>query len=819
MKKKEVQPQPIETERLTVLRENSFAAFFHQKALPFLLRLFLTWVYGAFLLRYCCETLHIRWEVGWWRLFFGSNAHGPFLIQFLRSPEQIANSFYHLENLVIARLSYAMDRELLPYITTLPMTETFPFLLGGSVLLCSLLFWIVYGKRVLSDIWVLLHIVLLSLPFLFREIPSFWNFFCLLILVLAMIASPAKTSFKQELAQKRIGRPEYRYAGAMLIFFVLLFLASVLLSKEQFHKTTGWLREQKSELTIWGEQILAGMDGENGRFPVWGKRYTNTDPVFALVVKWPEKEEDSKKNETMISRTNLYLKEYAAIHYGARGWEEYEPEEEARLAELAARYHWTPEEYLLGAEHVINTMEVYTVYTEKEAWNLSNSLAGSRILTTVEVEPLKNAKDRAFLLSGALDFGMEEDYVPTPVSDLYLTGTGKRILQRFTYPLLHYEQFRSWESQKYLDWLYWENSPKAEEYTTFVRDTCLELPEGLGDGFFSITAQVEEKAKELSKRYPNATMESLKIQALRLWFYENAVYDTEPGLTPEGWNMAEYFLTESRRGYCVHFASAAILLLRAMGIPARYAEGYLIKLPEFYERGGQRGLLYSTWEDGEAVRVLEGTVNGEAAHAWAEVWLAGLGFVPIEYTIGTEENGISQGRSDLEELLGLFASSGAGGGKAEEEDPSKEEPTEASEDLSEPDLPELLEQEPKPIASDTKDKTAGGTKGQSNEWLVKAGLLSFSFVLLLLCGTGGVRFWKKEHYRRMDNRKKVLYWYQRLDKLQLSDPPPKSSDRVASAKRIAQKARFSDLEVSWEEVRLVERCYLEQKAIKNVKKG
>ena len=38
----------------------------------------------------------------------------------------------------------------------------------------------------------------------------------------------------------------------------------------------------------------------------------------------------------------------------------------------------------------------------------------------------------------------------------------------------------------------------------------------------------------------------------------------------------EYFLTENKKGYCMHFASAGVLLLRAAGVPARYVEGYVV---------------------------------------------------------------------------------------------------------------------------------------------------------------------------------------------------------------------------------------------------
>ena len=71
-----------------------------------------------------------------------------------------------------------------------------------------------------------------------------------------------------------------------------------------------------------------------------------------------------------------------------------------------------------------------------------------------------------------------------------------------------------------------------------------------------------------------------------------------------------YFLTESRRGYCMHFASAATLLLRWIGVPARYVAGYVADVPA---SGHVR-------------------VPDSAAHAWVEVYIEGYGWEPVEVT-------------------------------------------------------------------------------------------------------------------------------------------------------------------------------------------
>ena len=94
-----------------------------------------------------------------------------------------------------------------------------------------------------------------------------------------------------------------------------------------------------------------------------------------------------------------------------------------------------------------------------------------------------------------------------------------------------------------------------------------------------------------------------------------AEYTTVPGKIPEGTDFVLYFLTEGKKGYCVHFATATTALLQAMDIPARYVFGYR------FTAG--------------ANTVTE--VTDKAAHAWTEVYCPGIGWLPIESTAGDDD--------------------------------------------------------------------------------------------------------------------------------------------------------------------------------------
>lgn len=79
-----------------------------------------------------------------------------------------------------------------------------------------------------------------------------------------------------------------------------------------------------------------------------------------------------------------------------------------------------------------------------------------------------------------------------------------------------------------------------------------------------------------------------------------------------GRDTVDEFLFQTKTGYCEHFSSAFVFLMRAAGVPARVVTGYA---------GGYRNPVGDYW-----------IVRNSDAHAWAEVWLAGRGWVRVDPT-------------------------------------------------------------------------------------------------------------------------------------------------------------------------------------------
>ena len=111
------------------------------------------------------------------------------------------------------------------------------------------------------------------------------------------------------------------------------------------------------------------------------------------------------------------------------------------------------------------------------------------------------------------------------------------------------------------------------------------------------------------------------LNFIRKGLAQRCEYVLESGKKPFGADFAEWFLTDNKKGSCTHFASAAALLCRSMGIPARYCEGFVIKeedVESFPENDG-----YTTV-----------SVPDSRAHAWVEVYIDGYGWLPFEATPG-----------------------------------------------------------------------------------------------------------------------------------------------------------------------------------------
>lgn len=164
------------------------------------------------------------------------------------------------------------------------------------------------------------------------------------------------------------------------------------------------------------------------------------------------------------------------------------------------------------------------------------------------------------------------------------------------------------------------------------------------------------------------------VKKLADYFMRDFNYTLRPGSTPDAWDYINYFLMENKQGYCAHFASAAVLIFRQMGIPARYVEGYVIDATDLVDAQVLNDEKVSDWiavngmpddEDEDVpkwdinnMRVLRVDVTDAKAHAWVEIYVDGFGWVVADVTPPRTEDDDDGGNG----LGDLFANILAGNG-------------------------------------------------------------------------------------------------------------------------------------------------------------
>lgn len=157
-------------------------------------------------------------------------------------------------------------------------------------------------------------------------------------------------------------------------------------------------------------------------------------------------------------------------------------------------------------------------------------------------------------------------------------------------------------------------------YERYIREAYLAVPESM-TCVRETADEIEEQADQrglFEKAVDENELRLLKAYLVVEWLRRNTGYSTELPELPSGADPVEFFLGTSRAGYCMHYASAAVMLLRELGVPARYVSGYLVMQSAFLPKSGK----------------YEAIVMDNRAHAWAEIYLDGIGWIPVEVTNG-----------------------------------------------------------------------------------------------------------------------------------------------------------------------------------------
>ncbi len=144
----------------------------------------------------------------------------------------------------------------------------------------------------------------------------------------------------------------------------------------------------------------------------------------------------------------------------------------------------------------------------------------------------------------------------------------------------------------------------GEDYPQWVKDTY-------GSYVPSVTGRTIELANEIVTQ-ANAQTPYDKAKAIETWLRMNIAYNESIPQPPANQDPVDWVLFDLKQGYCNYYASAMVVMLRTMGIPARMAAGF----------------AQGTWNSDENAFVVE----ERDAHTWVEVYFPGYGWVEFEPT-------------------------------------------------------------------------------------------------------------------------------------------------------------------------------------------
>lgn len=285
-------------------------------------------------------------------------------------------------------------------------------------------------------------------------------------------------------------------------------------------------------------------------------------------------------------------------------------------------------------------------------------------------------------------------------------------------------------SESELDNFSMDFSSQVYDYDNFVKNYYLKLPYDTKLAMLKI-AEENNLTGVSTQNIP---------QAVKQFVSHSASYSLNTQKVPDGRDVAEWFLNDAETGYCMHFANAAAVMLRALGVPARYVTGYCADVV-----------------DGKAI------VTSDNAHAWVEYYDSSIGWIPLDATSSDFE--VPQATESVQTTT-----------QAQTTSPTVQPTTQA--------------QTTKPVKTEVKAKIS------TPAIIVIIVLLIIALEILRIIF---IRYYRKYSFTHKDYKSRVICIYRYLNKLSVH-----SKIRIPKKiENICTKAKFSTHNISDEEYKIV----------------
>lgn len=536
-------------------------------------------------------------------LFLTQNAFTSGAKQFLNAAVSAANQQYHSSVELFSVSGSAADLNLF----LAELTVLFAFVLGAVIV------W-----RPDALVLAVIEFPLLAVFFLFAGSPSILPLFALMFATLGVLA--ASRSWQRRSLWGEDGSEQRRrnlecFENVQKKVLLVAGLAAFLLSIFAFYLVRPALSLQLEKAESTASRIETGiMEQLLGLLPQTGAgsilmtaetegrgvqdgALGDTDGYAVGSL------EDLKVTVSEQPADTVYLKGFIGSSYGSNRWQA--PSEE-RFKSAAMNWH-TEDDPTLYIQNLpfLRTMYAQEALSADQPAASEMTVEGMNASSEYTYVPYNAYLNEYYELSGGDGAVLGQD-VQDDIFSFYTEANCRSILEEWN---------KSEENSSVLD--------RTEgSYDAYTQQWYLEVPDGLDDLQEVCDAQGFKwrEEDEWMKEQGLIPEELEKIENFVITYLnEHYTYDIHAEAVPEGEDFLRYFLEESKTGYSTHFATAAVVMFRMCGVPARYVAGYAAPAE-----------LFTAQPDGSYTAVLQ----ADNSHAWVEVYEPEIGWKPVETTPG-----------------------------------------------------------------------------------------------------------------------------------------------------------------------------------------
>lgn len=369
------------------------------------------------------------------------------------------------------------------------------------------------------------------------------------------------------------------FGGVLLIFLVIISTLFVVFVRYSGIRSVDELKDEIIYQT--GNVIYGKSDYPEGQF----KRFDE----------FPKGDEDTRLTVTMTNPVPLRLKGYVGCQYTEKGWKG--NPENIYGGDNLGMLEW----FLEQGFYPLTQPAYFMGYSRNDGRNISFDKVGNSSLHIVNNTASKKyeyVSENLLDMSGLIDPKQDVNFVET---DIF----GE---DEYWYDILFFteDDYLKFPKQEWF-----ENSASSTvEHQQFAQ------AENYYHGFVSTYyLEVPDEEKEILQQNIPACSNNVSdaVSTVRQYLKNQIRYSEECATYNPDKNYLQQVLFEDKRGHSAQFATVATLMFRYYGVPARYVEGY----------------WYPNEEEKENVELMDTN-----AHAWVEVYVKGIGFVPIEVTPG-----------------------------------------------------------------------------------------------------------------------------------------------------------------------------------------